>query len=76
MNHTKLLSFNYQEEHVHFIIHIVSHEYLPNEWKLFSGHLHVFGMDVVLCFKENFLLDDMLSKYTRNLLLVLYDFGK
>jgi hypothetical protein len=29
-----------------------------------------------LCFKENFLLDDMLSKYTRNLLLVLYDFGK
>jgi hypothetical protein len=33
-------------------------------------------MDVVLCFKENFVLDDMLSKYTKNLPLMLYDFGK
>ncbi len=38
--------------------------YMYLEWTLF------------LCFKKKILLDDMLSKYTRNFLLMLYDFGK
>ncbi len=50
--------------------------YLMNRNRLVDTYLHVFGMDVVFCFKENFVLDDMLSKYTRNFLLMLYDFGK